>query len=354
MKIKNIKTIILLLLNIIICGTVSIFFWQNYEIRKMELFNNKQENLLFNYTALWNAYKLVSESFYKDINISIRTDILKGSTEEQLFKFQKPKVKNENNQESFSSISTKGESSGGFKITEEFTGFHYTFPLYIDNFYVGKAETKFTFEDLRKEMEKIFPATYNFIVHKNIVIEKIPEKDKSKYNRQGGVSGFYTLYTEPKPNINNSIIHISNEKIAEINKKIESSALKNLGDGKPFWLWLNEGKKGYTIIFLPINKENNQHVGYLTAYYKDFSIKDIQKEFETKMFIVFILFLCVFVFTYYTYQNEKEKDKVNEKLEENKKELERRAKILEKMNKFMTNRELKIKELRSLIEKKKK
>ncbi len=377
---KN-KVLILFFLNIIICIVILLFLWQNYSLRKMELLSSKQENLLFNYTALWNSYQLVSESFYKDINISILTDVIKGkgtatqpvlqNTKEIKFALAKEQLmqtdilkkmkdvltKEKINETAFSKITTKGQYAGGFLISQEFTGFRYIFPLYLQDTYIGKAETSFTFDQLKNEMIKIFPANYNFIVHKNIVEQRIPENQKSEYSTEG-ITGFYTLYKgiTGAETSQNDPVQIPESIIQKINKKIKSITLKNLGEGKPFWLWTDIDEKGYTIIFLPISDIEKQHIGYLVAYYRDYSLQDILKDFESKILATLVLFFLTSIFIYYIYFKDKKLNEaykttegINKLLEKKKEELEDRTEVLEKMNKHMVNRELKMKELKTKL-----
>ena len=174
----------------------------------------------------------------------------------------------------------------GFEEGRIFNGFRYVFPIVYEGRHLGSVEISLNFEAINKQLERLFSKEYLFIIDKKIVGEKIWDAEKSNY-KLSNISDSYML---------EKYVTVDSE-IKKINAEIKQKIQKKIKGGKPFSTQSSILGKHYIVTFQPIANVQGNRAAYIVSYEEDNTIRNYFIGFCISVFIamgVILVLLSVF------------------------------------------------------------
>jgi len=150
---------------------------------------------------------------------------------------------------------------------KEFTGgFKFPFELYYKNHFLGTVEIILSYDAVKEELRKIFKGEYQFLIYKNILVNKLLKEEKKNYIQSEIDPDFY--YESG----NNSNYQIPVEVLSQINLKLKEKIKNRLEQFKNFAVDVKVDGDYYVVSFIVITSMTGEKAGYLVNYEKDNTI----------------------------------------------------------------------------------
>ena len=179
----------------------------------------------------------------------------------------------------------KQKSYFGFEEGRIFNGFRYVFPISNkQKKHLGSVEISVNFKIIAKEMNKIFPKEYIFLIDKNVIKRKVFSSEFSNYKKINLSNHFMV----------ENYITIS-DKIDKINSKIKERIKCDLENFNYKSITTTYNNELFLIQFYPISNVQGQSTGYIVSYEKEKTIPEIKKIFLFVVFFQILFFLILFI-----------------------------------------------------------
>ncbi len=183
-----------------------------------------------------------------------------------------------------------------------FSGFRHVFPITSNKKLIGTVEISHSFNAIKEEAMRLFPAYYAFLLKKEVINAKVWEKEANNY-LPTILSSRYLL---DKQTINTlPPVNFSQDELRTINDNISAQAAIQLDRGQPFLLHTSIKDKDFTVSFTPISNIENKQIAYYIAYQEDRILKNINRDYEIQLLIaafITLAFSFLAVMYYRAYQ----------------------------------------------------
>lgn len=170
----------------------------------------------------------------------------------------------------------------GFEGGRGFSGFRHVFPLTFNKKLIGTVEISHSFNAVKEEAMRLFPAYYAFLLKKEVINAKVWEKEANHYLPTILTSRYLldkqTFNTLPP-------VNFSLDELRTINDNISAQTAKKLDEGQPFLLHTRIKDKDFTVSFTPVSNIENKQVAYYVAYQQDHILKSINRDYELQLLI---------------------------------------------------------------------
>ncbi|MFH1412610.1 MAG: ATP-binding protein [bacterium] len=349
------KFAILFVIAILVSVTLLYFLWDNYDVRKNDLILQGQRNLQSQYLSIINSQRTIAHIYYEEaIDIpsivnylqqaynldafakrELRNDMYKEfnpiyeSLRDKDFKYlqfyladgesflrmHEPDKFGDNlikDRYSIRLVNERMEYIEGFELANDYNGYRYVFPLFDNGNYVGGVEFGFSINTLRHKLDSIFSMTYNFIIHRKLLVKKVDIGESIDYFF--GAMGYDYVYERDSEEIKR-VYTVPVKTTAMIDWKIKDKLPELLDSHEAFSLLSKVSSLNYITYFVPINCVTEQHLGYLTAYAIDNSIYLLKDGLYVQYIVVFSLILIILFFVYYMNEGQRQLMDKNEELD---------------------------------------
>ena len=194
-----------------------------------------------------------------------------------------------------------GEFVKGFEEGRIFNGYRMVFPLYFSEEFIGTVEISISFSTICQDLSNEFDIPFLFIIHKDIVEEKVFETEQNNYEQTKYLDQYlYDRETYEKVEAIASDLNIPYEKI---NHKLSEQYQKKVKDGESFSLHTNINGTIYSAIFLNIQNFKDENVGYLISFKEDDETSDLIRKTKTTIFFIISIFFLLIILIYYMYRS---------------------------------------------------
>lgn len=349
------KNIILIFVAILIIGSFFVFWlWQGYAQRKAELITREQEVIQNQYSSTINSYRLVSQSLYDEvlnsqeiIELMAEANQANDGTRDQLRAklYQRllpvyERLKNKNFKQlhfhllggtsflrmqapdkygdnlldlrpSLRQINASHSYVEGFEEDKYFSGFHYIFPLFSGEEYIGSVETSVSFNTFREQMRAIFPLTYQFLIRKNVLDESV-SVDSSRYYFTSDLNRDYFYENEANPA--SRVDNVLPQEVNSINGVLRNKVAQKMLSGQQFTENLEQDHLNYLVSFIPIKNIGGSQVAYLLAYNKNDTVYNLTTDLTARTIYVLCMILVILAFVYFVSDNQNKLLDVGEQL----------------------------------------
>ena len=190
----------------------------------------------------------------------------------------------------------------GFEGGRGFNGFRHVFPLISNKKLIGTVEISHSFNAIKEEAMRLFPAYYAFLLKKEVINAKVWEKEANNY-LPTILSSRYLLDKQTIHTL--TPVNFSQDELRTINDNISTQAAKQLDKGQPFLLHTSIKDKDFTVSFTPVSNIENKQVAYYIAYQEDRILKNINRDYELQLLIsafITLAFSFIAVMYYRAYQ----------------------------------------------------
>ncbi len=186
---------------------------------------------------------------------------------------------------------TKREAFG-FEEGRIFNGFRHVFPLFYEEKFAGTVEMSYSFNAIKMEEAKRYPAYHSFMLNKHIVFDKVWEEERDNYIS----SVLSPEYLHDKATINQKTENgFSLALIEHINEAIATESAERVKSQESFILDTELMGEHYIVIFIPINNVEKKQVAYYISYEKDPTLKIMKKTCRLEIIISAIASLILAV-----------------------------------------------------------
>jgi len=170
----------------------------------------------------------------------------------------------------------------GFEEGRVFNGFRHVYPLIYKNKFAGTVEVSYSFNALRDEQMKLSTASYNFIMLKEIISEKVWKSELTNY----ASCILSPLYLQEKISLTqNKQSDFTQDEINQINTNIQQEAQEKLKTQGEFLLHTKLKNKDVLVIFIPVMSVENKQVAYFVAYSYDKILSYIEKTYTVELYV---------------------------------------------------------------------
>ena len=170
----------------------------------------------------------------------------------------------------------------GFEGGRGFNGFRHVFPLISNKKLIGTVEISHSFNAIKEEAMRLFPAYYAFLLKKEVINAKVWEKEANNY-LPTILSSRYLLDKQTIHTL--TPVNFSQDELRTIYENISAQAVKQLDKGQPFLLHTSVKDKDFTVSFTPVSNIENKQVAYYIAYQEDRILKNINRDYELQLLI---------------------------------------------------------------------
>lgn len=339
-RLKKIKYYILVFL-IIEFGAITLLY--NGSVKKEDNYCFKKVNeLQIAYSAIVNSYSMISQTIFNEVInkpeiIDIFKDAYTGDETQQaekrgeiyqillptyqnlkkthfvqlhfqfpdcssFLRFHKPGKFGDDlsvSRYSVKIVNTEKIKVHGFEIGRVYPGYRYIYPLYYKEQHIGSIEIGVSFNAIKKEMEKIFPEQFCFIMKKDIVENNLFQDELAKFIKSS-ISDDY-LIEKISPQYDNSD-KIGNIEICErnnINLTIKEKITERLQNNDPFAIFSKIEEENFIITLIPIYNLEGVKIAYIISYATDYTLKVYQKHLYGDILWISLLILAIISFLYY-------------------------------------------------------
>lgn len=194
---------------------------------------------------------------------------------------------------------TTHKEASGFEEGRTHNGFRHVFPIFYKHKFVGSAEVSYSFDAIRKILEKKHPAYYQVILSSKVVEGTVFNDELTNYI-YSPISKNYYLDNDLDKNPNTKY---SKSLITAIENEIAPKAIKLLANNVPFTLTAKISGERYLVLFNPLDSYSHKKVGYIITYVHDGYLQSIDEHFW-QLFIALLVIILVmaFLLTFVIYQ----------------------------------------------------
>ncbi|MFH0951532.1 MAG: ATP-binding protein [bacterium] len=352
---KFVKKFIILFLVAAIASAVLIYFlWDNYRVRRDDLYLQTERQIQNQLDYLLDSQRLIAEIIYDQSlnNTAVsgylnqayqsdaftKNDLRQGLAKDLTHVYKVLQDKNfdylhfylpdgesfvrlddlnnfgenlTNDRYTVRLVNELQEYIEGFEIDNDFSGYRYVFPLFVDKKYVGAVELGISFNNLRHELDKRYPMTYNFLLTKEVLERKIDLEGNKNY-LVSDLSQDH-LYIRDNEKIRR-VFTVPARTVALIDWYIKGEITNELAEGKPFIKMVDIDNLHYLATFIPVNSVTERQTGYLVTYALDSSIYTLQQSLQIQYIVVISLFFIILFFVKYVNDSQRELMDKNEEL----------------------------------------
>jgi diguanylate cyclase (GGDEF)-like protein len=170
----------------------------------------------------------------------------------------------------------------GFEGGRGFNGFRHVFPLISNKKLIGTVEISHSFNAIKEEAMRLFPAYYAFLLKKEVINAKVWEKEANNY-LPTILSSRYLLDKQTLHTL--TPVNFSLDELRTINDNISAETSKRLDKGQPFLLHTSVKDKDFTVSFTPVSNIESKQIAYYVAYQQDRTLKEINRDYELELLI---------------------------------------------------------------------
>lgn len=187
----------------------------------------------------------------------------------------------------------------GFEEGRVFNGFRNVYPILSNKRLIGTVEISYSFNAIREQAQRVYPAFYDFILKKDIINTKVWEEEKENY-LPSNLSDKYLIDINAMSKAGYE--HLDEELIEKINKNIAQEVSHKVEQEDAFILQSKVDGQSFLVTFIPIINIANKHAAYFISYQKDDITAFINSEYLYVLEVSFLVsFLVAFLLVmYYT------------------------------------------------------
>lgn len=196
----------------------------------------------------------------------------------------------------------------GFEEGRIFNGFRNVFPLYQGAQHIGSVEASFSFDVLRKQLERQGFLYSGFMIKKDIVESKVFESELGSYI-PSLLSDDYMHEID--------FLHYNFSQadfLKQIDNRLKNKIANKLKQGQSFTISCYFNNQWYLITFLSIKNVEGLPAAYMFAYQQNSIINKINNRSIAMEIIGIVLIIVVAVFTVVITQNNAKVKEINTKL----------------------------------------
>ncbi|MFH2142607.1 MAG: PAS domain-containing protein, partial [Bacteroidota bacterium] len=337
--VKKIISILLYFLSFIIIEFVIVnSLYNNYTNKKEQYLSKMTNELQIAYSVIINSYNKLSQTIFDEsINRPEVLDIFKDSyntdestrseAREKLYRLLNPSYQNFNKKSSVflhfqlpdctsflrfynpglygDNLSTlrytlkvaneKKIITQGFEIGSVYHGYRFVYPMFYNDVHIGSAEIGISYEAIKKEMEKVFPSSFKFIINKEIA-----EKTLSVNNlKEFAICNLSDDYLEEKNPVdsNNNLTEI--EKINALERNIKKDVSPKLSTNDSFSEGAKFSDENYILSIIPVFNFEGVKIAYIISYTIDNTLYEYYYDFCEKLILFSFLLLAIILFIRY-------------------------------------------------------
>jgi len=183
---------------------------------------------------------------------------------------------------SIDKVNRTQQAVSGFEGGRGFNGFRHVFPLLSNKKLIGTVEISHSFNAIKEEAMRLFPAYYAFLLKKEVINAKVWEKESNNY-LPTILSSRYLLDKQTIHTL--TPVNFSLDELRTINDNISAQTTKQLERGQPFLLHTNIKNKDFTVSFTPVLSIEKKQIAYYVAYQEDRILKNINRDYELQLLI---------------------------------------------------------------------
>lgn len=204
----------------------------------------------------------------------------------------------------------------GFEVGYFADGYRFMYPLFYNGRHIGSVEFGITAEGISKQLNKIYPAHYLFMINRTIVDNMTYADWKKRNYRESGLSDNFMIGQEA----------VEDTIVASINQKLRDKVRDRLAGMGPFVEKKTADGKDYLISFLPVRDVKGDAAAYFVQYIND----EYWGHYFRITVIDITLFALLFAAIFYAIDNIQARQK---SLEQKNVEVEHMAKTLHEREK---------------------
>ncbi len=194
-----------------------------------------------------------------------------------------------------------GEFVKGFEEGRIINGYRMVFPLFLLEEFIGTVEVSISFNTICQDLTKEFCMPFHFVIHEDVVQEKVFESEQDNYVQAGFIDGY--LYDREAYEKINSLASNSGIPFEGINENLSVKYSETNSQGESFSLHTTIDGVVYSAVFLEIKNFKDKNVGYLISFKEDKNISDVIKKTRITMINVIIIYLLLSILIYYMYRS---------------------------------------------------
>ncbi|WP_457643275.1 GGDEF domain-containing protein [Persephonella sp.] len=169
-------------------------------------------------------------------------------------------------------------------------GFKFPFELYYGNEFLGTVEIIVSYDAIKDELRKIFKGEYQFLIYRDVLLNKLLKEEKKNYIQSEVDPDFYYEAGQ------NGNYQIPVEILSQINLKLREKLEGRLKQFRNFAVDVKVDGDYYVVSFIVITSMTGNKVGYLVNYEKDNTIFLFSETFLMMYISVEIALLAMLAF----------------------------------------------------------
>lgn len=245
------------------------------------------------YTMLLPLYKNLSAQGIKQLHFHLKNSV-------SFLRFHRPDKFGdslEGVRYSINKVNRTFKPEHGFEEGRVFNGFRHVYPLIYKNKFAGTVEVSYSFNALRDEQMKLSSASYDFILLKEIISEKVWKSELTNYTN----CLLSPLYLQEKISlIQPKQSDFTQEQLKLINENIAVQANQKLLSQVEFLLHTKLQGKNVLVVFIPILNVENKQVAYFISYSYDKILSNIEKTYQIELYLaIFTSIILSILFVLY-------------------------------------------------------
>lgn len=247
------------------------------------------------YLELVNNFEMFRKNGLRQLHFHLPQSV-------SFLRFHRPELYGDSLEDIRTTVSTVNfthKEASGFEEGRTHNGFRHVFPIFYNQKFVGSVEVSYSFDAIRKILEKTHPAYYQVILSSNVVKGTVFYDEQNNYI-DSKISKNYYLDNDLDKNFN---AKYSKNLISAIENEIAPEATKLLPNNAPFTLTAEISGERYLVLFNPLESYSHKKVGYIVTYLHDPYLKSIDEHFW-QFFIVPLVItpIMIFLLIYVIYQ----------------------------------------------------
>jgi len=195
--------------------------------------------------------------------------------------------------------------TSGFEEGKVYNGYRFVFPLFKNSEYVGSAEVSISPAAVTESIYEIHDIPGLFIILKSLSDEKVIDDLINTNYIDSDISSKYYYDKEIYEQLFNAETQAEDNITLHINDVIKRDIENELDKGEDFIINTEIDNLSYSVSFFAIDNFNEDHVGYLIFYDRDYDIQRLKKAFLVNISLASVLWLALIFMRIIIYRSEK-------------------------------------------------
>ncbi len=267
-------------------------------LEKVSLANEDRENISIYhddlYKYLLDLYTYISEDDFRQLHFHFPdiTSFLR------MHRFSKYGDSLLDVRESVRIANEENKYVEGFEEGRIFNGYRFVYPLEYNEEQIGSVEISISIAAILRSLSELFCETYQFIIKKNVVEEKLFDEELTNYI-SSTVSENYYYDVEVETEIENinelCVVFVESEKI---NKQLRLNIDEDLQRGEEFSRVVNISNETFVASFFPVKNFRDEVVAYIINYSQNNTIKQHRESFLILIIFLIVLYVMLMIIVF--------------------------------------------------------